>query len=107
MVVGVLIALPFALSAAGGWDQVVATVSATHFALFGAHGPAWAFGVFFPTFFLRLGVSSMYQKFFSAKDEGSARRAVLGMVVGVVIIETALALLAVIGAGKYWNLAPF
>ena len=29
------------------------------------------------------------------------------MVVGVVIIETALALLAVIGAGKYWNLPPF
>jgi SSS family solute:Na+ symporter/sodium/proline symporter len=29
------------------------------------------------------------------------------MVVGVVIIETALALLAVIGAGKYWSLAPF
>jgi SSS family solute:Na+ symporter/sodium/proline symporter len=85
----------------------VATVPATHFALFGAHGPLWAFGVFFPTFFLLLGESSMYQKFFSAKDEGSARRAVLGMVVGVVIIETSLALLAVIGAGKYWNLPPF
>ena len=49
----------------------------------------------------------MYQKFFAAKDEQSARRAVLGMVVGVVIIETSLALLAVIGAGKYWHLAPF
>lgn len=49
----------------------------------------------------------MYQKFFAAKDERSARRAVLGMVVGVVVIETALAVLAIIGAGKYWNLAPF
>jgi SSS family solute:Na+ symporter/sodium/proline symporter len=63
--------------------------------------------VFFPTFFLLLGESSMYQKFFAAKDEHAARRAVLGMVVGVVIIETSLAVLAVIGAGKYWNLAPF
>jgi SSS family solute:Na+ symporter len=107
MLLGVLIGLPLALSAVGGWGQVVATVPATHFAVFGAHGPAWAFGVFFPTFFLLLGESSMYQKFFSAKDEGSARRAVLGMVVGVVIIETCLALLAVVGAGKYWNLAPF
>jgi SSS family solute:Na+ symporter/sodium/proline symporter len=67
----------------------------------------WAFGVFFPTFFLLLGESSMYQKFFAAKDEGSARRAVLGMIVGVVIIETSLALLAVVGAGKYWGMAPF
>jgi solute:Na+ symporter, SSS family len=107
MIIGVLIAIPLALSAAGGWGHVTATVPTTHFAPFGKHGPVWAFGVFFPTFFLLLGESSMYQKFFSAKDERSARRAVLGMVVGVVIIETCLALLAVIGAGKYWSLGPF
>lgn len=107
MALGVLLGLPLALAAVGGWDQVAATVPTTHFAVFGQHGPVWAFGVFFPTFFLLLGEGSMYQKFFSAKDERSARRAVLGMVVGVVIIETSLALLAVIGAGKYWTLAPF
>jgi SSS family solute:Na+ symporter/sodium/proline symporter len=107
MILGVLLALPLALSAVGGLSVVTATVPQTHFAVFGAHGPVWAFGVFFPTFFLLLGESGMYQKFFSAKDEGSARRAVLGMVVGVVIIETAIALLAVIGAGKYWNQGPF
>jgi solute:Na+ symporter, SSS family len=107
MVVGVLLALPLALSAVGGWSQVAAAVPSTHFAPFGRHGPVWAFGLFFPTFFLLLGESSMYQKFFSAKDEGSARRAVLGMVVGVVVIETTLALLAVVGAGKYWSLPPF
>jgi SSS family solute:Na+ symporter/sodium/proline symporter len=107
MALGVLIGVPLALQAVGGWDQVAATVPSTHFAVFGQHGPVWAFGVFFPTFFLLLGESSMYQKFFSAKDEHSARRAVLGMVVGVVVIETCLALLAVVGAGKYWHAAPF
>jgi SSS family solute:Na+ symporter len=107
MALGVLIGVPLALRAVGGWDQVAATVPSTHFAVFGQHGAVWAFGVFFPTFFLLLGESSMYQKFFSAKDEHSARRAVLGMVVGVVVIETCLALLAVVGAGKYWNEAPF
>jgi SSS family solute:Na+ symporter/sodium/proline symporter len=107
MVLGVLIGVPLALGAVGGWDVVAATVPATHFDLFGKHGPVWAFGVFFPTFFLLLGEGSMYQKFMSARDEHAARRAVLGMVAGVVIIETALALLAVVGAGKYWSLAPF
>ena len=107
MVLGVLIGLPLALRAVGGWSQVSATLPATHFEVFGQHGAVWAFGVFFPTFFLLLGESSMYQKFFAAKDENAARRAVLGMVVGVVIIETCLALLAVVGAGKYWNVAPF
>ena len=107
MLLGLLLGLPLALHAVGGVGQVVATLPDTHFALFGQHGPVWAFGVFFPTFFLLLGESSMYQKFFAAKDEASARKAVLGMVVGVVIVETSLALLAVIGAGKYWNLPPF
>jgi SSS family solute:Na+ symporter len=107
MTVGVLIALPLALSAVGGWSAVAAALPASHFAPFGDHGPLWAFGVFFPTFFLLLGESSMYQKFFSARDERSARRAVLGMVVGVVVVETTLALLAVVGSGRYWSLPPF
>jgi SSS family solute:Na+ symporter/sodium/proline symporter len=107
MIVGVLLALPLMLSVVGGWSGVAAAVPETHFAAFGAHGPLWAFGVFFPTFFLLLGESSMYQKFFAAKDEHAARRAVLGMIVGVVVIETCLALLAVVGAGRYWMLPPF
>src|SRR5688500_2591520 len=107
MVLGVLLGLPLAIYAVGGWDVVTATLPPTHFNVFGQHGPVWAFGVFFPTFFLLLGEGSMYQKFMSARDERSARRAVLGMVAGVVVIETSLALMAVIGAGKYWNLPPF
>jgi SSS family solute:Na+ symporter len=107
MTVGVLIALPLALSAVGGWGTVASALPASHFAPFGDHGPVWAFGVFFPTFFLLLGESSMYQKFFSARDERSARRAVLGMVVGVVVVETTIALLAVVGSGRYWSLPPF
>jgi SSS family solute:Na+ symporter len=107
MTLGVLVALPLALSAVGGWGQVAAAVPASHFAAFGSHGPVWAFGVFFPTFFLLLGESSIYQKFFSARDEQAARRAVLGMVVGVIVVETTLALLAVVGSARYWNLAPF
>lgn len=46
----------------------------------------------------------MYQKFFSARDEGSARKAVAGMVVGIVVIETALALLAIVGRVAYPDL---
>jgi SSS family solute:Na+ symporter/sodium/proline symporter len=46
----------------------------------------------------------MYQKFFSAKDANAARRAVIGMIVGVVVIETALALLAIVGRAAYPDL---
>jgi Na+/proline symporter len=57
-------------------------------------GLFWAMGVFFPTFFLLLGESSIYQKFYSAKDEANAKRGVIYFLVGVVIVETTLAIFA-------------
>jgi SSS family solute:Na+ symporter/sodium/proline symporter len=100
---GVLVAAPLALKAAGGWHALHATLPAAHFTLTGATGIAAALGLFFPTFFLLLGESSMYQKFMSARDETAARRAVVGMIVGVVFVETMLAATAVFGAGVFWH----
>lgn len=106
MTFGVLLAVPLALSAVGGMDQV-ATLPPDRFTVFGQHNALWAMGVFLPTFFLLLGESGMYQKFFSARDENAARKAVVGMIIGVVIVETALATLAIIGSSKYLTMAPF
>ena len=61
-------------------------------------GLVWAMGVFFPTFFLLLGESSIYQKFYSARDERTARRAVVGFFIGVVVLETALAAFSVVSS---------
>ncbi len=99
----ILIAAPLVLKAAGGWAQLTTTLPAGHFTAFGGPGLAAALGLFFPTFLLLLGESGIYQKFFSAKDERSARLAVIGMIVGVVIIETVLVATAVFGSGIYWN----
>ncbi len=99
----ILIAAPLVLKAGGGWSQLTATLPPEHFTVFGGPGFASALGLFFPTFLLLLGESSMYQKFFSAKDERTARRAVMGMVIGVVIIETVLDSTAIFGSGIYWN----
>lgn len=103
---GLLLALPLVLSAVGGVDAV-AQLPPEHFKVFGQHHPLWAVGLFLPTFFLLLSESSIYQKFFSAKDEHAARKGVIGMVIGVVILETVLALTAMIGGAKYLTLAPF
>ena len=102
MTLGVIIGVPLALAAVGGIEQVH-TLPADHFAAFGQHNWVWAAGVFFPTFLLLLGEGGMYQKFFAAKDENAARKAVVGMIVGVIVIETLLAVLAVIGSAKYFN----
>jgi SSS family solute:Na+ symporter len=104
--VGLIVAFPLIYAAVGGMEAI-ANLPADRFEVFGQNDWVWAMGVFFPTFFLLLGESSMYQKFFSAKDESSARKAVIGMVVGVVVLETLLCALAVVGSAKYITLPPF
>jgi SSS family solute:Na+ symporter/sodium/proline symporter len=103
MIGAVVFAVPFALNAAGGWDGVTSAIPADHFALFGSNNAIWAMGVFFPTFFLLLGESGMYQKFMSAESEAAARKAVIGMILGVVVIEVLLATVSVIGSSLYWT----
>lgn len=82
-------------SISDGVAHVKATLPAAHFSALGGHDFVWAFGVFFPTFFLLLGESSIYQKFFSARSAGSVKRAVLGFLVGVIVVEVILTLFAV------------
>ncbi|MEE8341332.1 MAG: sodium:solute symporter family protein [Candidatus Neomarinimicrobiota bacterium] len=103
IITSIIIAAPLVLKGAGGWTQLTTTLPSTHFNVFGRLGLLPALGLFFPTFFLLLGESSIYQKFFSAKDSKSARKAVIGMIVGVLIIETLMAITAIFGAGIYWN----
>jgi len=101
---GILIALPFMLAAGGGVAEVVNALPPGHLSLTGGHNAMWVFGVGLPTFLLILGESGMYQKFFSAKSERAAKQAVLGMVAGIIVIETALALLAITGRAVYPDL---
>ena len=101
---GVLFALPYMVFQVGGVSEVLAALPDTHTTILGGHNILWVLGVAMPTFLLILGESGMYQKFFSAKDASAARKAVAGMVVGIVVIETALALLAIVGRAAYPDL---
>lgn len=93
----VVLTLPYMVFQMGGLGEVLGRLPADHMTLLGGHHPLWTLGVAMPTFLLILGESGMYQKFFSAKNEKAARTAVVGMVAGIVLIETTLALLAITG----------
>jgi solute:Na+ symporter, SSS family len=101
---GILFALPYMIFAGGGVSEILAALPEGHLSVLGGHNFVWAFGVALPTFLLILGESGMYQKFFSAKNERAAKQAVVGMVIGIVVIETALALLAIVGRAVYPDL---
>ena len=100
----VLLALPYMVFELGGVGAVLNRLPAVHTTPLGGHNVLWVIGVAMPTFLLILGESGMYQKFFSAKNAKAARQAVLGMVVGIVVIETTLALLAIVGRAAFPDL---
>ncbi len=101
MTIGLIIALPYLLSDAGGWSNVVANLPETHFTLLGNLTVLQAFAYALPTMLLLLGESGMYQRFFAAKDEATAKRSVLGWIVGTICVETLIVFLAVIGSAIY------
>ncbi|HEX7060740.1 MAG TPA: sodium:solute symporter family protein [Woeseiaceae bacterium] len=104
MLLAMIAALPFAAAAHGGFDAVFATIRATepgHLSVMGGHDALWVIGIALPTFLLLMSESSMYQKFSSADNEKNARRAVLGMFVGVVLVETLMMLIALVGFAIY------
>lgn len=110
MIIAMALVLPFAISSHGGWGEVVATINAKspdYLSLTEGHDIFWIMGVILPTFLLLMSESSIYQKFSSAKDEMSAKKAVIGMLVGVVVIEFLMCTISVVGYAIYANDARF
>jgi solute:Na+ symporter, SSS family len=95
------LALPVLIQRAGGWQAVHAALPPTHFTLLGNLTFIRCLELFIPTCLLLLGNQSMYQKFFSAKSEKAARQAVVGWIIGTVILETVIVALAVTGAAMF------
>jgi SSS family solute:Na+ symporter/sodium/proline symporter len=101
-----MIAVPLLLSDSGGWSTVRQTLPASHFTMLGDQGLSFAMGLLIPTMLLLVGNQGMYQKFFSARSEKDAKYAVFGWIVGTVLLETLLMMLAVIGSAKFHTEQP-
>ena len=99
--VTMLVALPILIRLAGGWSHVHAVLPVTHFQVLGDLSGVQALELALPTCLLMLGNQSMYQKFFSAKSARDARQAVVGWIVGTVILETVIIALAVVGSAIF------
>lgn len=99
MIIGVGAAVVFLIAHAGGVEPAFAALRADQVAWFGTLDPVTDAGaLFLPTMLLLMGEANMYQKFFSAKDEGAARRSVIGWIVGTVFVETLIVAVGVFGS---------
>src|SRR5579864_239001 len=102
----VVIAVPLLLGRAGGWSGVEHALPASHFTLLGDVGWAKSAATLLPTMLLLIGNQGMYQKFFSARSERDAKIAVGGRIIGTVLLETLLVVVAVIGSALFKTDAP-
>lgn len=87
MLVGMLVTIPFFAKAAGGVDGLRTMLPAENFQIFGNIGFKEALALTLPAMLLALGDANMYQRFFSAKSAGVAKKATLLLIGGVIYIE--------------------
>ncbi len=97
MVIGFLIAIPFAIKYIGGFNSMVSQLPAVKTTATG--GLTWPqmLGFIFPSFFLILGDQNMYQRFGSAKDEETARKSNIGFFISEVLVCVLTVLLVTVG----------
>jgi SSS family solute:Na+ symporter/sodium/proline symporter len=104
IVLACLLAVPFVIAAAGGLPGAREALPNGYFAVvnsqFGAHPWLKAIGYFLSTMFLLMGVQSMYQKFYSAKSDKDAKKAVAWWTVGTIFVETVVVVIAVFAFSK-------
>jgi len=106
MIAGIAVGLPFLIQHAGGWSSIVNALPKEHFQVLGEMSIFEALGYSLPTMLLLLGESNMYQRFFSAKDENTAKRAVVGWISGTIVMETAIVILAIVGSAIFLGIEP-
>jgi solute:Na+ symporter, SSS family len=105
IVLACILAVPFVIHNAGGLSGAQAALNPGYFAVvntqFGAHPWLKALGYFLSTLFLLMGVQSMYQKFYSAKTPGDAKKAVAWWTIGTILVETLVVIIAVFAYSKF------
>jgi solute:Na+ symporter, SSS family len=103
MILGILITLPYVWIKAGGYAGLTAALPPEHLQFFGPIGWVQAIGLVLPAGLLVLGDANMYQRFFSAQNEGMARRATLWLLIGVAYMELMIIFTAWAGSALEWQ----
>ena len=108
MTIGTILALGFLIIKVGGVTEIISvSESVGKWQMFGnwhlervgeISGPIIAISFFVPTMLLLMGDANMYQRIFSAQDGGSAKKAVFFWIIGVVLLESVISMLGLVGS---------
>jgi len=102
-----ILATPLVILAAKGWSGIKAVLPPSHFAVvspaFGANPTLKIPAIGISTMLLLLGVQSLYQKFYSARNPAEARKAAGLWVIGTIIVEGVAVVMAIFASSYFWN----
>jgi solute:Na+ symporter, SSS family len=111
IVLACIVSVPFVVIAAGGWGAPAQVLPPSHLEVFssefGKYPVLKGMSYFLATMLLLLGVQSMYQKFYSARTPGDAKKAVILWIIGTIIVETVVVIIAIYASTKYWGVPNF
>jgi SSS family solute:Na+ symporter len=107
ILIACVVAAPFVVVAAGGWQTAAEVLPAGHMKIFsedfGRYPGLKAVSYMLPTMFLLMGDQSMYQKFYSARSPKKARMAVVLWIFGTIIVETVVIVIAIYATTRFWG----
>lgn len=106
MVFGLLIALPFMFSIAGGWEGISENISKSHITVTGSLSTIQLMGYLIPPLFLILSDQNMYQRLAASKGEKETRRANIGWIIGILIISPVIGLIAFAASSMFKDIDP-
>jgi len=102
-----VISTPLVIMALGSWDKLKQILPASHFQVFssqfGANPALKISAIALSGLLLLLGVQSMYQKFYSARSPKEAKKAAGLWVIGTIVVETVVIVMAVFAAAYFWT----
>jgi Na+/proline symporter len=107
ILVACVVAGPFVVANVGGLAGAQEILPAGHFKMineaYGSYPVLKAGSYFLATLLLLMGVQSMYQKFYAARTPREAKGAVAWWVVGTIIVETVVVIIAVFAAARFYS----
>jgi len=103
MIIGILITLPVLWGKAGGYAGIAEKLPESHLAFTGRFTWIQILGLLLPPGLLVLGDANMYQRFFSARNEGMAKKATIWLLIGVAYMELMIIFTAWVGSALEWQ----
>ena len=100
-----LAAVPFVTDAAGGLD-FFSKIEATKMTIAGGLNIPQLIGYIFPVLFLVLGEQNLYQRFASAKDEATAKKSMMGFLLGNIVFFGTITFLVCAAIVLYPDIKP-